>query len=331
MRQAGRYLPEFRKLLEKHGFAQLIRTPELACEITLMPVSAFGVDAAIIFSDIIPVLEGLGLEFEMVNGGEPVAMVPVRTAAQVHQLRAVAPEASVGYTLEAIRLVRSELASRGIPVIGFSGAPFTLACYAIEGGRSTGFPATKAFMMSQPSAWRELMSKLSQAVGENLLAQARAGAQALQLFDTWIGVLSPADYREYAFPYTRRAIATACHAGVPIIHFGTGNGHLLEDMRDAGGTVMAVDWRMDLGEARHRIGKEFALQGNLDPVSLLAPWNELKKQAARVVREAIAVGNDGAGYIFNLGHGVLPATPPGNVQRLVDFVHEYPLSGGRPC
>lgn len=296
-----------------------------------MPVQAFGVDAAIIFSDIIPVLEGMGMEFEMVNGGEPVARVPLRNAAQVRQLQVVAPEEGVGFLLQAIRLVRSELESRDIPVIGFSGAPFTLACYAIEGERSTGFPATKAFMLSQPSAWRELMSKLSRAVGENLRAQARAGAQVLQLFDSWVGVLSPADYREYVSPYTCRAIATAGQAGVPVVHFGTGNGSLLEDMRDAGGTVIALDWRTDLDGAWRRVGKEFAIQGNLDPAALLAPWDELKRQAQRVLRQALAVQSDGAGYIFNLGHGVLPATPPDNVQRLVDFVHEYSLSGGQPC
>lgn len=331
MRQAGRYLPQFRTLCAKYGFTQLLRIPELVCEVTLLPIQSFGLDAAIIFSDIIPLLEGLGLKFEMVDGEGPVATRPLRSAAEVNRLQAVTPEESVGYTLEAIRLVRRELESRSVPVIGFSGAPFTLACYAIEGERSASFPVTKAFMMSQQSAWHQLMSKLSDLVGESLLAQARAGAQVLQLFDTWIGVLSPNDYRNYVSRYTRRAIATASLAGVPIIHFGTGNACLLEAMRDAGGTVIGVDWRTNLDTAWRRIGKEFALQGNLDPVALLAPWGELKRQAQHVLDQALAVQGDGAGYIFNLGHGVLPTTSPENVRRLVDFVHEYSPSGGQPC
>jgi uroporphyrinogen decarboxylase len=186
-------------------------------------------------------------------------------------------------------------------------------------------------MLSQQSAWHQLMSELSSLVGQSLLAQVRAGAHVLHLFDTWVGLLSPADYRNYVFPYTRRAIAAASQAGVPIIHFGTGNASLLEQMRDAGGNVIGIDWRIDLATAWRRIGREFALQGNLDPIALLAPWGELKRQTQRILDEALAIHPDGAGYIFNLGHGVLPATPPENVQRLVDFVHEYPLSGGRQC
>lgn len=327
MRQAGLYLPQFRMLHEKYGLGELLRIPELVCEVTLLPIQAFGLDAAIIFSDIIPLLEGLGVKFEIIDGDGPVVTHPLRTVAEVNRLQPVPPEESVGHTLEAIRLVRRELETQGIPVIGFSGAPFTLACYAIEGGPSADFPLTKTFMMSQQSAWHQLMLKLSDLVGESLLAQARAGAHVLQLFDTWMGVLSPADYRNYVSRYTRRAIATASAAGVPIIHFGTGNACLLEAMRDAGGTVMGVDWRIDLDAAWRRIGGAYPLQGNLDPVALLAPWGELKRQAQRVLDQALSVQSDGAGYIFSLGHGVLPATSPENVQRLVDFVHEYPLLG----
>jgi uroporphyrinogen decarboxylase len=221
MRQAGRYLPKFRALHEKYGFSRLIRTPELACEITLLPIRDFCPDAAIIFADIIPLLEGLGLKVEMGKGQEPVVTLPVRTAADVHRLQAVTPDESVGYTLQAIRLVRRELEAMSIPVIGFGGAPFTLACYAIEGGPSSTFLTTRGFMKSQPAAWHQLMDKLSELVGQSLLAQVRAGAQVLQLFDTWVGLLSPTDYRDYASPYTRRVIATASKAGVPIIHSGT--------------------------------------------------------------------------------------------------------------
>jgi uroporphyrinogen decarboxylase len=331
MRQAGRYLPEFRRLHEKYGFAPLVRTPELACAITLLPVRAFGLDAAIIFSDIIPLLEGLGLKFETGPGVEPVALAPVRTAAQVRELRSVPPEESIGYTLEAIRMVLPELGADNVPLIGFGAAPFTLACYAIEGGSSAIFPITKAFMMSQQSAWHQLMSKLSVAVGESLLAQARAGAQVLHLFDTWVGTLGLADYRNYVFRYTQRAIQIARSANVPIIHFASGNSCLLEEMCATGADVIGLDWRIDLDAAWRRIGRGFAVQGNLDPVALLAPWGALKRQAHRVLNQALAVENDGAGYIFSLGHGVLPSTSTSNVQRLVDLVHEYPLTGGRAC
>jgi uroporphyrinogen decarboxylase len=331
MRQAGRYLPEFRRLREKYGFAPLVRIPDLACEITLLPVRTFGVDAAIIFSDIIPLLEGLGLKFEAAHGAEPVASPPLRHTAQIRQLRAVSAEESIGFTLDAIRMVQRELEAQNIPLIGFSAAPFTLACYAIEGGPSTVFPITKAFMMSQQSACHQLMSKLSAAAGESLLAQARAGAQVLHLFDTWVGTLGPADYRNYVSRYTQRAIQIARSAGVPIIHFGTGHACLLEDMRESGADVIGLDWRIDLDAAWRRVGGDLAVQGNLDPVALLAPWGELKRQAQRVLKQALAVRHDGAGYIFNLGHGVLPSTSTTSVQRLVDFVHEYPLTGGRPC
>jgi uroporphyrinogen decarboxylase len=331
MRQAGRYLPEFRRMHEKYGFASLVRTPDLACEITLLPIRAFGLDAAIIFSDIIPLLEGLGLKFDTGHGAEPVALSPVRTAAQVRELRSVPPEESIGYTLDAIRMVLPDLDANNVPLIGFSAAPFTLACYAIEGGCSATFPITKAFMMSQQSAWHQLMSKLSVAAGESLLAQARAGAQALHLFDTWVGTLGPADYRNYVSRYTQRAIQIARSANVPIIYFAGGNSCLLEEMCVAGADVIGLDWRIDLDAAWRRIGRDFGVQGNLDPVALLAPWKELKRQANRVLNQALAVQNDGAGYIFSLGHGVLPSTSTFNVQRLVDLVHEYPLTGGRLC
>jgi uroporphyrinogen decarboxylase len=319
MRQAGRYMPEYRKLREQHTLLELIKTPELACAVTLQPVNAFALDAAIIFADILPPLEGMGLDLTFAAGEGPVIGNPVRTAADIARLRTPAPEEALGFTLEAIRLVRAELDTRGLPLIGFSGAPFTLAAYAVEGGGSRNFERVKALLMGEPDLWKQLMTKLSEVVGAYLLAQARAGAQALQLFDSWAGQLAPGDYREYVAPYTRRAIATAREAGVPIIHFGVNTSGMLEEMRDAGGDVIGVDWRIELSDARRRLGDDLALQGNLDPVALLAPWESLKPRAQHILDQM--AGH--AGYIFNLGHGVLPQTPVENARRLVEFVHEY--------
>lgn len=322
MRQAGRYMPEYRQLREKHTLLELIKTPELACEVTLQPVNAFALDAAIIFADILPPLEGMGLDLAFAAGEGPVIDNPVRTAADIARLRTPAPEEALGFTLEAIRLVRAELDTRGLPLIGFSGAPFTLAAYAVEGGGSRNHERVKALMMGEPDLWAQLMTKLSEVVGAYLLAQARAGAQALQVFDSWAGQLAPADYREYVAPYTRRAIETARAAGVPIIHFGVNTSGMLEEMRDAGSDVIGVDWRIEIDAARRRLGDGVALQGNLDPVALLAPWENLKPRAQHTLDQMAGR----AGYIFNLGHGVLPQTPVENVARLVEFVHEYPAS-----
>jgi uroporphyrinogen decarboxylase len=223
------------------------------------------------------------------------------------------------FTLDAIRLARAQLDSRNIPLIGFSGAPFTLAAYAIEGRGSRNYALAKGLMMSDPAAWDALMSKLSEVVGAYLLAQARAGAQALQLFDSWAGQLSASDYRQFALPYTHRAIAIARAAGVPIIHFATDTSGYLEAMRETGADVISIDWRVDLNAAWQRLGEDIAVQGNLDPVALLAPWDALKQRAQAILDQA----GGHAGHIFNLGHGILPETPPDNVKRLVDFVHEY--------
>lgn len=319
MRQAGRYMPEYRKLRERHTLLEMIKTPELACEVTLQPVDAFAVDAAIIFADILPPLEGMGLSLEFVKGEGPELGNPVRTAADVARLRVTPPEESLGFTLEAIRLARAELDRRGLPLIGFSGAPFTLAAYAVEGGGSKTYQVVKTLMMSEPDTWDALMSKLSEVVGQYLLAQARAGAQALQLFDSWVGNLAPADYRERVLPYTRLALEIAGAAGVPIIHFSTGTGGMLELLREAGGDVIGCDWRVDLDTAWRRLGDGVAIQGNLDPVALFAPWPELRRRAQAVLDQA----GGRPGHIFNLGHGILPGTPVDNVKRLVDFVHEY--------
>jgi uroporphyrinogen decarboxylase len=322
MRQAGRYMPEYRQLREKRTLLELIKTPELACAVTLQPMNAFALDAAIIFADILPPLEGMGLDLAFAAGEGPVIGNPVRTAADIARLRTPPPEEALGFTLEAIRLVRAELDARGLPLIGFSGAPFTLAAYAVEGGGSRNFERVKALMMGEPDLWRQLMTKLSEVVGAYLLAQARAGAQALQVFDSWAGQLAPSDYREYVAPYTRRTIETARAAGVPIIHFGVNTSGMLEEMRDAGGDVIGVDWRIEMDSARRRLGEDVAIQGNLDPVALLAPWESLKPRAQHILDQMAGR----AGHIFNLGHGVLPQTPVENVRRLVEFVRQQPRS-----
>ena len=260
----------------------------------------------------------MGLDLEFVKGEGPLIHNPVRTAADVEALRTPLPEDNLGFTLEAIKLVRQELAGRNIPLIGFSGAPFTLASYAIEGGSSRNYLRAKSMMMGDPALWHRLMAKLSQVVGRYLLAQAQAGAQVLQVFDSWVGALSPSDYRDLVLPYSRHAIEIASQAGVPVIHFGTNTNGMLELIRDAGGDVIGVDWRIDLDVAWRLLGQDVAIQGNLDPVALFAPWPELKLRAQRILE--LAGGRPG--HIFNLGHGVLPETDPDAVRFVTDLVHE---------
>ncbi|GAB4544042.1 MAG: uroporphyrinogen decarboxylase [Anaerolineae bacterium] len=317
MRQAGRYMAEYRQLRQKYTILEIIKTPELATEVTLQPINAFDLDAAIIFADILPPLEAMGLSLEFIRGEGPVIHNPLRIAADVAALRVPDPRQSLSFTLDAIRLVQRELAGR-IPLIGFSGAPFTLASYAIEGGATRSFALTKSLMYNQPQAWHELMDKLASLVGDYLLAQAEAGAQILQIFDSWAGALSPADYRRYVLPYSRRAIQTAASSGAPVIHFGTGTSGMLETIKEAGGDVIGVDWRVDLADAWRRLGDEVAIQGNLDPVALFAPLPELEGQ----VRHVLAQAGGRPGHIFNLGHGILPETPVEHVAALVDMVHE---------
>ncbi len=319
MRQAGRYMPEYRRIREQHPFLEMIKTPELACEVTLQPMKAFDLDAAIIFADILPPLEGMGLELDFVEGEGPTIYNPVRTAKDVERLRVTPPEESLSFTLEAIKLARAALDPRGLPLIGFSGAPFTLAVYAVEGGGSRNHLAVKGLMMSDPQTWHVLMEKLSEVVGSYLLAQAKAGAQILQVFDSWVGQLAPEDYRQFVMPYTQRAIAIAREAGVPIIHFGTETNGMLELMREAGGDVVGVDWRINLDAAWKLLGENVAVQGNLDPAALFAPWDALQPRIQSVLDQA----GGRAGHIFNVGHGILPETPLDNVKRLVEFVHEY--------
>lgn len=319
MRQAGRYMAEYRALREKYTILEIIKTPELAHAVTMQPLNAFDLDAAIIFADILPPLEGMGLHLEFVKGEGPLIHNPVRSRADVEALRTPPPEEALWFTLEAIRQTRTELDQRGIPLIGFSGAPFTVASYAIEGASSRNYTRAKGLMMSEPETWHMLMTKLTTVVGDYLRAQAEAGAQVLQLFDSWAGSLSPADYREFVLPYSRQSIEAARSTGVPVIHFGTDTAGILADIKSAGSDVIGVDWRVDLDVAWHQLGDDVAVQGNLDPIALFAPWPALKSRAQQVLDQA----NQRPGHIFNLGHGILPQTPVDNVKRLVDFVHEY--------
>lgn len=317
MRQAGRYMADYRRLREKYSTMQLVKTPDLAVEITLQPVNAFDLDAAIIYSDILPPLEAMGLELEFAAGEGPVIHNPLRRAADVDALRVPDPSESLGFVLEAIRQARAALNGR-IPLIGFAGAPFTLATYAVEGGSSRNHVHTKQLMYAQPETWHRLMDKLTRTLGVYLRAQAEAGAQALQIFDSWAGALSPTDYRTYVMPYSRDVIAVAQRTGVPVIHFSTGTGGMLEVIAEAGGDVIGVDWRVNLADAWQRIGPTRAIQGNLDPLVLLAPSAELMRQTQTILEEAAGR----PGHIFNLGHGILPQTPVESVAALVDLVHE---------
>jgi uroporphyrinogen decarboxylase len=319
MRQAGRYMSEYRALRERYSILELIKTPDLATEVTLQPIKAFNLDAAIIFADILTLLESIGLELEFVKGDGPVIHNPIRTRVDVEALTVRPSEETLGFTLQAIRQVKNELAGK-VPLIGFSGAPFTLASYAIEGGGSRNYVMAKSLMYEQPQVWHNLMEKLAVAVGDYLRAQAAAGAQVLQLFDSWIGALSPTDYQEYVLPHSGRAIEIATsERDVPLIHFGTGTAGLLPLLKAAGGDVIGVDWRIDLTAAWNQLGDNVAVQGNLDPVILFAPVPEIKKQAARVLDSVTGK----PGHIFNLGHGILQHTPVEHVAALVDFVHEY--------
>lgn len=317
MRQAGRYMPAYRALRERHTMLESIHSPELSAEITLQPIGAFDLDAAIIFSDILPPLAGMGLELDFIKGVGPRLENPVRSRGDIDALRTPPMTQVMAGTLGAIRLVRKELDARGIPLIGFSGAPFTLASYAIEGGGSKSYVHAKGLMYSDPEAWDVLMSKLVTVVSDYLVAQATAGAQVLQLFDSWAGALGRLDYERYVQPYTRRVLAAALATGVPVIHFSTGTGAYLESIAAAGPTAVGVDFHTPLDEAWARIGTDRVIMGNLDPVLLHAPWEVLRGGADNVLARA----GRRAGHIFNVGHGILPETPVDNVRRLVDHVH----------
>ncbi len=318
MRQAGRYMAEYRAVREKMTMLEAITTPEAACQITLQPINAFDLDAAIIFADILTPLIGMGLELDFMKGEGPHIANPLRVPRDIDRLGVPPAAEAMPFTMESIRLAVAELTPRGIPLIGFAGAPFTLASYAIEGGGSRTYERTKGLMVAEPAAWKRLMDKLVTVIADLLAQQVEAGASALQIFDSWVGALSPHDYGKYVAPYTRRLVETVKKAGVPVIYFGTDTAGLLEQVAALGSDVVGVDWRIRLDTAWSRIGADRAIQGNLDPVLLMAPWTAVRKQ----VDEILAQAGGRPGHIFNVGHGILPGTPVDTVRRLADYVHE---------
>ena len=318
MRQAGRYMAEYRAIRARHTLLEICRQPELATEVTLQPVSRLDIDAAILFSDLLLPLEPMGIPFDFIKGEGPVIHSPVRSSDDVARLKRFEPREALGHVLATIALVRQELDGQ-VPLIGFAGAPFTLASYAIEGGPSGNYAKTKAMMYGDPEAWHQLCDTFAEVVADYLLAQVEAGAQAVQLFDSWIGALNEGDYREFALPHTRKILETVAGGEAPVIQFGTGTATLLEAMTEAGGDVIGVDWRIPLDDAWARIGHDRAVQGNLDPTRLLGPIDRMLDAADDVLRRA----EGRPGHIFNLGHGILPETPVEHVQALARFVHQY--------
>ncbi|HEU4834636.1 MAG TPA: uroporphyrinogen decarboxylase [Pyrinomonadaceae bacterium] len=315
MRQAGRYMPEYREVRARTTFLELCKNSSLAAEVTVTAAERLGVDAAIIFADILLILEPLGIDLEFAKGEGPVIHNPVRTPSDVDRLSEFEDVNALDYVYEAIRQTRSAL-KPNIPLIGFCGAPFTLASYMTEGGGSKNYVHTKRLMYDDAGAWHAMMSLISRALVKYLNAQIAAGAQAVQLFDSWVGCLSPDDYREFVLPHTQSVIRGVTK-GVPVIHFGTGTAALLELMREAGGDVIGLDWRVRLDEGWQRVGHDVAVMGNLDPIALFAKQGVLLEQAKRILDQA----EGRPGHIFNLGHGILPETPVENVIALVEMVH----------
>ncbi len=313
MRQAGRYLPEYRQLREKHPMLELCTSPELAAEVTLMPLRRFELDAAILFSDLTIPFLAMGVPFTLKENVGPVIAHPLRTAEDVTALRVMEPEEDLPFVMESIRLLRQRL---NVPLIGFAGAPFTLAAYLVEGGASRDYSRVRALMYSQPQLWNTLLSLLAENVVRFLKAQIEAGAQAVQLFDSWVGAVSPVTYRRHLLPVMQRIVGDLKPLGAPIIYFGTGTASLLEAMRETGADVIGVDWRIPLDEAWQQLG-ECAIQGNMDPAVMLASADVVRAEAQDVLQRA----GGRKGHIFNLGHGVLPETPVENVQVLIDTVH----------
>jgi uroporphyrinogen decarboxylase len=316
MRQAGRYMPEYRAIRKKYSLLEICYQPELAAEVTLQPIRALGVDAAILFADILLPVIPLGLGLEFAKGEGPVIGKPVRTLEDVRALKPVHAEVDLGYVLEAIRILRGEL--NGTPLIGFCGAPFTVASYIVEGGVSREFLKTKTMMYAAPEVWQALMEKLSAILAEYLVAQIRAGAQAVQVFDSWVGALNPQDYEKFVLPYSQKVLQAAKTQNVPVIHFGTNTTTLLPLMKRAGGDVIGLDWRIPLDDGWSLLGGDVAVQGNLDPALLFAPLPELQARVQDILRRA----GGRPGHIFNLGHGILQHTPVDNVKAVVDMVHE---------
>jgi uroporphyrinogen decarboxylase len=316
MRQAGRYMAAYRALRERYSLLEICGEPELAVAVTLQPVDAIDVDAAILFSDLLLPFTPLGLDFDFVKGEGPSIACPIRSAADIDRLRSFEPREALAHVLETIRLLRRELSGR-VPLIGFGGAPFTLASYAIEGGPSSTYALTKAFMYSEPRAWHRLCERFAEVMAGYLAAQIEAGVQAVQVFDSWAGALSRTDYREFVLPHTRRIFESLADRRVPLIHFGVGTTAILRDMSEAGGDVIGVDWRLPIDDAWTIVGEGRGIQGNLDPTLLLGPIERLLASADDVLRRA----GGRPGHVFNLGHGILPPTPLEHVQELARHVH----------
>jgi len=318
MRQAGRYMSEYRAIRQKHTLLEICAQPDLAVEVTLQPVNAIEVDAAILFSDLLLPFTPMGLTFDFVKGEGPSIERPIASAADVERLHRFEPREGLGHVLETIRLLRRELRDR-VPLIGFGGAPFTLAAYAIEGGPSSSYARTKAFMFAQPAAWHRLCERFAETMADYLRAQVEAGAQALQIFDSWAGALGRSDYREFALPHTKRIFDALRPLNVPLVHFGVGTAAILGDLAEAGGDVIGVDWRVPLDDAWTVIGDRRGIQGNLDPTRLLGPRDALLSAADDVLKRAAGR----PGHVFNLGHGILPETPLEHVQELALHVHRF--------
>jgi uroporphyrinogen decarboxylase len=317
MRQAGRILPEYRALRERWSLIEICRQPELCAEVTLQPVRRMPVDAAVMFADIMLPLIGIGVELDLVDNVGPVVRYPIRDRAGIEALRPIEPEQDVPFVMETARILKRELGGK-TAVLGFSGAPFTLASYLIEGKPTRDYAMVKALMYGEPELWHALMARLTSIMIDYLHAKVAAGVDALQLFDSWVGALSPQDYEIYVRPYSQQIFAALAPTGLPFIHFGTNTATLLDQMKDDGGSIIGVDWRIPLDSAWAQIGYDKGIQGNLDPTLLLAPPEVMEAGAADVLRRAAGL----PGHIFNLGHGLMPQTPLDNVIRLVDYVHE---------
>ena len=309
-------MSEYRSLRERYSLLELCRTPDLATEVTLQPIRRLDVDAAILFSDLLLPLEPLGIRFDFVHGEGPAIENPLRSEADLAAIRRFEPREDLSYVLDAIRQIKQALAGR-VPLIGFAGAPFTLASYAIEGGHSTSFAHTKALMYGHPAAWHRFCDTLADVIGDYLVAQVEAGVDVVQVFDSWVGALNSADYREFILPHTKRIFERVAPTGVPTIHFGVGTAAILGDLRDAGGDVIGADWRTPLDEAWERVGSDRGIQGNLDPTLLLGPLDRI----FAATDEVLARAGGRPGHIFNLGHGILPSTPVEHVQALARYVH----------
>ncbi len=325
MRQAGRYMPEYRAIRENHGFLEMCYNPELAVEVSMQPVDLVGVDAAIMFSDILVVFPGMGLDLEFKSGVGPIINNPVRSMADVRKLGVSDPIDDTGYVMETIKILRRELEHK-VPLIGFAGAPFTLASYAVEGRGTRDYENCKALMWSQPEAWDLLMSKFTDTVTAYLCAQIDAGAQVIQMFDSWVGYVAPWDYERFVLPYSTKVLAAVkahgdkvVEGGVPVIHFANGATSMLDLVQQAGGDIVGVDWRLDMAKAVELIDKKFGIQGNIDPVALFGPDEEIERQVVRILE---AVGTR-PGHIFNLGHGIHKTSDPEKARTMIRFVHEH--------